>query len=184
MFHTPNWLDWINQLELGFSSYLVLGAYFVCYNSFHRSILMASHPLSDPISCVSTLILFGVGSVVMRSAGCVINDLWDQKLDRMVWHRVLSFYWQLSHWQVERTRLRPIAAKQISTNSALVFLSAQLLCGLGVLAQLNHFTILLGASSLILVVLYPLAKRITFWPQAVLGEFLGSEWFDVERVDV
>lgn len=89
----------------------------------------------------------------MRGAGCTINDMWDKDIDAIV----------------ERTKNRPLANGQISQMDALVFLSGQLSIGLMVLLQLNWHSILLGASSLGLVIIYPLMKRITYWPQFVLG---------------
>ncbi|XP_017102264.2 4-hydroxybenzoate polyprenyltransferase, mitochondrial [Drosophila bipectinata] len=97
--------------------------------------------------------LFGTGALIMRGAGCTINDLWDKDIDA----------------KVERTRMRPLASGQISQFDAIVFLSAQLSLGLLVLVQLNWQSILLGASSLGLVITYPLMKRVTYWPQLVLG---------------
>lgn len=97
--------------------------------------------------------LFAVGALVMRSAGCVINDLWDCRLDA----------------RVERTRLRPLASGELSRLQGLVFLFVLLLVGLIILLQLNALTIALGVLSLPLVVLYPLMKRVTWWPQAFLG---------------
>lgn len=94
----------------------------------------------------------------MRGAGCTINDMWDSRLDA----------------QVERTKTRPLAAKQITMLQAWSFLGLQLSAGLGVLLQLNNYSILLGASSLSLVIVYPLMKRITHWPQLVLG--LAFNW--------
>ncbi|XP_037052097.1 4-hydroxybenzoate polyprenyltransferase, mitochondrial [Bradysia coprophila] len=97
--------------------------------------------------------LFATGAFVMRGAGCTINDMWDKDIDN----------------KVERTKNRPLACGEITQLDALVFLSAQLGIGLLVLLQLNLYSILLGASSLGLVVVYPLMKRITYWPQLVLG---------------
>lgn len=97
--------------------------------------------------------LFGVGAVVMRGAGCVVNDLWDRKLDR----------------QVARTSQRPLAANQISLQDGLIFMAVLLLLGLAVLLQMNVITILLGVLVLPLIIIYPLMKRITWWPQAFLG---------------
>ncbi|XP_017481178.1 PREDICTED: 4-hydroxybenzoate polyprenyltransferase, mitochondrial isoform X1 [Rhagoletis zephyria] len=97
--------------------------------------------------------LFATGALIMRGAGCTINDLWDKDIDT----------------KVERTRNRPLAAGEITQFDAIVFLSAQLSLGLLVLLQLNLQSIVLGASSLGLVVTYPLMKRITYWPQLVLG---------------
>lgn len=89
----------------------------------------------------------------MRGAGCTINDMWDANMDR----------------QVQRTRSRPLAAGDLTHFQALCFLGVQLSAGLAVLVNLNWYSILLGASSLSLVTLYPLMKRITYWPQFVLG---------------
>uniref|UniRef100_A0ABK9MM37 4-hydroxybenzoate polyprenyltransferase, mitochondrial n=1 Tax=Glossina morsitans morsitans TaxID=37546 RepID=A0ABK9MM37_GLOMM len=99
------------------------------------------------------LSLFATGAFIMRGAGCTINDLWDRNIDK----------------KVERTRNRPLACGDISQLDAVIFLSAQLSLGLLILIQLNWESILLGASSLGLVVTYPLMKRITYWPQLVLG---------------
>ena len=97
--------------------------------------------------------LFLVGAVAMRAAGCVVNDLWDRRLDR----------------QVERTAARPLAAGTVSMMQALVFLALLCLVGLAVLLQLPVMAVVAGIAALPLVVLYPLAKRVTWWPQAVLG---------------
>lgn len=98
-------------------------------------------------------LLFGIGAVAMRGAGCVVNDLWDRDLDS----------------RVERTRGRPLAAGTVSPRQALFFLAALCLVGLVVLVQLSPAAILLGFASLLPIVLYPLAKRVTDWPQAMLG---------------
>lgn len=99
------------------------------------------------------LALFGAGAVLMRGAGCTINDLWDRDYDK----------------QVARTAGRPLAAGEISTFQSFVFLGGQLSLALCVLLCLNYYSIILGAASLSLVVTYPLMKRITYWPQLVLG---------------
>ena len=101
--------------------------------------------------------LFAVGSVVMRAAGCVVNDMWDRDLDRTV----------------ARTAGRPLAAGAVSMRGAAVFLGVLLLAGLLVLLQLNRLCWALGAGSLVLVALYPLAKRVTWWPQLVMGFTFG-----------
>ncbi len=103
------------------------------------------------------LALFAVGSVVMRAAGCVVNDLWDRDLDR----------------KVRRTAGRPLASGALRGREALVFLAALLAAGLAVLLQLNGLAQAMGASSLLLVALYPLAKRFTWWPQLVMGFTFG-----------
>ncbi|ODN80924.1 4-hydroxybenzoate polyprenyl transferase, variant [Cryptococcus amylolentus CBS 6039] len=97
--------------------------------------------------------LFGVGSLIMRGAGCIINDMWDAKMDR----------------QVERTKTRPLASGEVTQLGALTFLASQLSIGLAILTQLNWYSIALGASSLGLVALYPFMKRVTYFPQVVLG---------------
>ncbi|XP_035386126.1 4-hydroxybenzoate polyprenyltransferase, mitochondrial isoform X2 [Electrophorus electricus] len=99
------------------------------------------------------LTLFGTGALLMRGAGCTINDMWDKDFDK----------------KVVRTAMRPIAAGEISQFQALVFLGGQLILALGILLCLNYYSIALGAASLSLVVTYPLMKRITYWPQLVLG---------------
>jgi len=98
-------------------------------------------------------VLFTIGTVVMRGAGCTVNDLADRKFDA----------------RVARTATRPIASGQISVLKAFVFLALQLLLGLSILLQFNAFTVALGVSSLLLIVLYPFMKRITYWPQLFLG---------------
>lgn len=93
------------------------------------------------------------GAVIMRGAGCTMNDLWDQDIDQ----------------EVERTRSRPLAAGEISVPAGFAFLGLQLSAGLGVLLSLSNYAICVGAPSVIPVLLYPLAKRVTDYPQAVLG---------------
>tara|TARA_R110000787_G_scaffold226512_3_gene334348 strand:+ start:106568 stop:107572 length:1005 start_codon:yes stop_codon:yes gene_type:complete len=97
--------------------------------------------------------LFALGAFVMRGAGCVVNDLWDRDIDG----------------QVARTAQRPIASGEIPVRHAVWFLGALLLVGLGVLLQFNAMAVTLGVASLVLIVVYPLMKRITYWPQAFLG---------------
>ncbi|GLC41244.1 Palmitoyl-protein thioesterase 1 [Pleodorina starrii] len=97
--------------------------------------------------------LFGSGAVLLRGAGCTVNDLWDRDLDS----------------KVERTRSRPLAAGTLTPRDAIGLLALQLSLGLVILLQLNDYSKLLGASSLLLVGTYPLMKRITYWPQAFLG---------------
>ncbi|KAK4268384.1 hypothetical protein QN277_025050 [Acacia crassicarpa] len=99
------------------------------------------------------LTLFGCGALLLRGAGCTINDLLDRDIDT----------------KVERTKVRPIASGLLTPFQGLCFLGFQLLLGLGILLQLNNYSRVLGASSLLLVFSYPLMKRFTFWPQAYLG---------------
>ena len=98
-------------------------------------------------------LIFIIGAFSMRAAGCIINDLWDRDIDR----------------KISRTRLRPIASGEISPKEAFGFLIILLTISLLCLLNLNKFTWLIALSSLPLIILYPLAKRITKWPQFVLG---------------
>src|ERR1700678_3673355 len=107
---------------------------------------------------VVQLALFFVGAFAMRGAGCTYNDIVDRDLDA----------------SVERTRSRPIPSGQVSVFSAGVFLVAQALVGFAVLLSFNAFTIGLGIASLAIVAVYPFMKRITYWPQIVLG--LAFSW--------
>ncbi|KAI9735002.1 MAG: Para-hydroxybenzoate--polyprenyltransferase, mitochondrial precursor (PHB:polyprenyltransferase) [Cirrosporium novae-zelandiae] len=110
-------------------------------------------PLVSPIPVIATTALFGIGALVMRGAGCTINDLWDRNLDP----------------HVTRTRLRPIARGAITPFKAVAFTGFQLLTGLVVLLQFPWQCFFYATPSLLLVASYPLAKRITHYPQAVLG---------------
>lgn len=110
-------------------------------------------PSATPFEIVSTTALFFTGALIMRGAGCTINDLWDRNLDP----------------HVERTRLRPIARKAISAENAIIYLGAQLLAGLTLLLQFPTPCLFYGIPSLLLVTTYPLAKRVTHYPQFVLG---------------
>ncbi len=102
--------------------------------------------------------LFLIGAFAMRGAGCTWNDIVDRDLDR----------------SVERTRSRPIPSGQVSVFQAAIFLVLQALIGFVVLISFNTFTIALGIASLAIVAVYPFMKRITYWPQIVLG--LAFSW--------
>ncbi len=104
------------------------------------------------------IVLFFVGAFAMRGAGCTWNDIVDRDLDA----------------SVERTRSRPIPSGQVTVGQALAFLVLQALVGLVVLISFNTFTIALGIASLAIVAIYPFMKRITYWPQIVLG--LAFSW--------
>jgi 4-hydroxybenzoate polyprenyltransferase len=118
------------------------------------SIALATPPGSLPH--FGLLATFGVGSFIMRGAGCIINDLWDKDFDGKVY----------------RTATRPIPSGDITPFNALVMLGGQLSLGLCVLLSLNNYSIALGMASLPLVVIYPLMKRYTNWPQVVLGMYV------------
>jgi 4-hydroxybenzoate polyprenyltransferase len=99
------------------------------------------------------IVLFFIGAFAMRGAGCTWNDLVDRNLDGLV----------------ERTRSRPIPSGQVTVAQATAFMVAQALIGLLVLIQFNRFTVFTGLASLLVVAIYPFMKRITYWPQIVLG---------------
>lgn len=117
------------------------------------SIAMAAQAATEPWVLPWFVLAFGIGAVLMRGAGCTWNDVTDREFDA----------------KVARTATRPIASGRLSVKAALLFLAAQLLAAFLILLSFNTFAILLGAASLLLVFLYPLAKRVTNWPQAVLG---------------
>jgi len=102
---------------------------------------------------VRDLVLFFIGAIVMRGAGSTYNDIIDRDIDA----------------KVERTKWRPLASGRIAVKTATLFLAVQCLAGLAVLLSFNGFTILLGFASLGVVGLYPFMKRISSWPQSVLG---------------
>lgn len=115
------------------------------------SIALATEPGHLPDFWLLTL--FGAGSFFMRGAGCIINDMWDKDFDK----------------KVERTKLRPLASGELTFFQGLCCLGGMLSMSLLILLQLNWYSVFLGAASMLLVVTYPLAKRVTFWPQAMLG---------------
>jgi 4-hydroxybenzoate polyprenyltransferase len=104
------------------------------------------------------LLLFAVGATVMRGAGCTYNDIVDRDFDA----------------RVERTQNRPIPSGRVSPRAAALFMVALSLTGLAVLLQFNAFAIGLGVLSLAVVAVYPFMKRVTYWPQSVLG--LAFSW--------
>ncbi len=118
------------------------------------SLLLARQP---PAATAWLILLFAVGSLVMRAAGCVVNDMWDRDMDRLV----------------TRTAGRPLASGALRMREATMFLAGLLLLGLLILLQLSPLAQRLGVLSLGLVALYPLAKRVTWWPQAILGLTFG-----------
>jgi len=122
------------------------------------SAALAAGVLGDISRLPVVIALFFVGAFVMRGAGCTWNDITDRDLDA----------------KVERTRSRPIPAAQVSVPQAIAFLVLQALVGLAVLLQFNRFAVATGIASLIIVAVYPFMKRITWWPQTVLG--LAFSW--------
>jgi 4-hydroxybenzoate polyprenyltransferase len=154
---TGNWVDtlappWLRPYLRLARADRPIGAWLLllpCWWSAGLAAVSAGHPYPNPWH----VLLFFIGAFVMRGAGCTWNDIVDRDLDA----------------KVARTRSRPIPSGQVSVKAAAVFLAAQALVGLMILAQFNGFTILLGIASLAIVALYPLAKRVTWWPQIMLG---------------
>ena len=111
--------------------------------------------LANPagIPDLATMGMFGAGAVLLRGAGCTVNDMWDRDFDRAV----------------ERTKLRPLASGALTQGQALGWLAMQLSAGLGILLQLPPASQMIGVASLPFVVAYPLMKRWWGWPQAFLG---------------
>lgn len=118
----------------------------------------AGQPLLSVLPSLWHLALFALGAILMRGAGCTYNDLVDHGIDALV----------------ERTRSRPLPSGQVTRKAAWAFLGLQALGGLAVLLQFNAFAILLGLGSLLVVAAYPFMKRVTNWPQFVLG--LAFSW--------
>ena len=109
--------------------------------------------ISNKVPPFSYLFLFLIGSIVMRGAGCTWNDFLDKDFDK----------------NVDRTKNRPLASGKINTKDAFIFLILQLILGLIILIQFNTLTIILGCLSLAPIFIYPLMKRVTWWPQLFLG---------------
>jgi 4-hydroxybenzoate polyprenyltransferase len=159
---TGNWVDtrapqWarpylrLSRLDRPIGSWLLL---LPCW----WSAALAARLAGDVSPLPLLLALFLVGAFAMRGAGCTWNDITDRDLDALV----------------ERTRSRPIPAGQVSVKRAAAFLVVQALIGLAVLVQFNRFAIATGIASLAIVAVYPFMKRITWWPQIVLG--LAFSW--------
>jgi 4-hydroxybenzoate polyprenyltransferase len=151
--HAPGWARpylRLARLDRPIGSWLLL---IPCWWSLGLAAVHAAEPVS-----IRHAILFFIGAFAMRGAGCTWNDIVDRDLDR----------------RVERTRSRPIPSGQVSVPAAATFLVAQALVGLTVLLQFNWFTVGVGLASLAVVAVYPFMKRITYWPQVVLG--LAFSW--------
>ncbi len=113
----------------------------------------ASNISQDTDLFIYYLILFFFGSVLMRSAGCIFNDIVDKDFDK----------------KVKRTRKRPIAANRISVKHSFIYVAILCLLAFFILIQFNLFTIFLGMGSMFLAFTYPFMKRVTYWPQLFLG---------------
>src|SRR5947199_8661871 len=152
--HAPSWSRpylRLSRLDRPIGSWLLL---MPCWWSAALAAGLSGNIRQLPL----TVALFFVGAFVMRGAGCTWNDITDRDLDA----------------KVERTRSRPIPAGQVSVTQAFIFLVLQALIGLAVLVQFNRFAIATGIASLLIVAIYPFMKRITWWPQIVLG--LAFSW--------
>ncbi|KAH6656471.1 4-hydroxybenzoate polyprenyl transferase [Truncatella angustata] len=132
-----------------------VGTYYLFFPCLFSTLLAApmAAPMTSPLTVLGTTALFFSGALIMRGAGCSINDLWDRNLDP----------------HVTRTRHRPIARGAITPFKALTYTGAQLLTGLAILLQFPASCFFYAVPSLIFVASYPLAKRITYYPQAMLG---------------
>jgi len=122
------------------------------------SVSLASRSLGDGYPDPWLLILFAIGAIVMRAAGCTYNDIVDREIDA----------------EVARTRGRPLPSGQVTPKAAFIFMIVLSLIGFAVLLSFNGLTILLGLCVLPIVALYPFVKRFSYWPQAVLG--LAFNW--------
>jgi 4-hydroxybenzoate polyprenyltransferase len=147
----PAWVPYAELIRLDKPT----GTYYLFFPCLFSTLLAAplASPMATPAQVATTAALFFTGALVMRGAGCAINDLWDRDLDP----------------HVQRTRLRPIARKALTPQKAIVFTGTQLLTGLAVLLQFPMQCLYYGVPSLLLVATYPLAKRVTNYPQFVLG---------------
>lgn len=151
---------WVDRMPAAVQPYLRLArfdrpiGFWLLFWPCAFGLTLATHGLNVPLSRLLWYgALFAIGAIAMRGAGCVWNDIADRHIDA----------------QVARTRGRPLPSGAVSVRAALVFLVVLALIGLAVLLQFNRFAVLLGLASLIPVAIYPFMKRITHWPQAVLG---------------
>jgi 4-hydroxybenzoate polyprenyl transferase len=116
-------------------------------------LISASSSIEEILQNISLFIIFILGAFIMRSAGCVINDIFDRNIDI----------------QVDRTKSRPLADKSISLHESIVIFITLSSIGLCILLSLNTLSIKVGLLSFILLIIYPLTKRITYWPQLFLA---------------
>jgi 4-hydroxybenzoate polyprenyltransferase len=122
------------------------------------SVALAARSIGAPYPDPWLLVLFAIGAIVMRAAGCTYNDLVDEDIDA----------------QVARTQTRPLPSGQVTRRAAMIFMFALCFIGLAVLVSFNSFTIWLGLGVIPIVALYPMVKRYSYWPQVVLG--LAFNW--------
>jgi 4-hydroxybenzoate polyprenyltransferase len=147
----PKWQPYLRLMRLD----RPIGTWLLYWPCVFGLVLGASAE-SRPFGTLTDLwlvLLFGLGAIVMRGAGCTYNDIVDRDFDA----------------QVARTLARPIPSGAVSVRQAWMFTGALCLAGLVILLLLNWTAVILGAASLLLVAAYPFMKRITWWPQAWLG---------------
>ncbi|MBL4804076.1 MAG: 4-hydroxybenzoate octaprenyltransferase [Alphaproteobacteria bacterium] len=152
--------DWIEKLPDTVQPYIYLmrldrpiGIWLLLFPGWW-SILLASHSSMVSMgSIIYALVVFFIGAVVMRGAGCIINDLWDKNIDL----------------KVERTAGRPLASGALTSIQAIQLLVGLLFAGFTILITLSGTTIVLGILTIPMIISYPLFKRFTYWPQAALG---------------
>lgn len=157
-----NWVD--RYAPAGLLPYLRLAradrpiGFFLLALPCFWAVALAGRSIDEPYPDPCLLLLFAIGAIVMRAAGCTYNDIVDRDIDAAV----------------ERTRSRPLPSGQVSVTAAVIFMLALCLVGLAVLLSLNNFSFWLGLGAIPIVALYPFVKRISNWPQAVLG--LAFNW--------
>lgn len=151
---------WISKLPRPWQPYAILmrldrpiGWWLLLLPGWWGIVLGANGVSGMYASDIYLMIYFLIGAILMRGAGCIINDLWDRDFDS----------------QVARTKTRPLASGQIKMPQAVIFLFSLLFISFIILLQTSGVTILLGILSLAFIVAYPYMKRITWWPQAFLG---------------
>lgn len=143
------------RLDRPIGSYLLL---FPCLFSLFLAIASPIGKQSSIMQAIGYALLFFIGSIVMRGAGCTVNDLADIEIDK----------------QVDRTKLRPLACGSVSKRNAFLFLLLQCLIGLAVLVQFNFKVIITAFAFSIIAVIYPFTKRYIYFPQLFLGLSFGS----------
>ncbi|KAJ2899342.1 4-hydroxybenzoate hexaprenyltransferase [Zalerion maritima] len=147
----PSWVPYAELVRIDKPT----GAYYLFFPCLFSTLMAApmAVPMASPLAAVGYSLLFFSGAIIMRGAGCTINDLWDRNFDP----------------HVTRTKFRPIARRAITPFQGVVFTGFQLLAGLAVLLSFPLPCLFYGAPSLLFVASYPLAKRVTYYPQFVLG---------------
>ena len=145
----PSWIPYAELMRLDKPA----GTYYLFFPCLFSTLLAGSYTGSPMLPVLTTSSLFLAGALIMRGAGCTINDLWDRNFDP----------------HVARTRLRPLARGAVTPFQALTLAGFECLTGLGILLQFPTSCLYYGIPSLLLVTTYPLAKRVTYYPQFVLG---------------